>query len=108
MAVARWLVGGAAAGDAAAMMQFGLEAADAEELGIWPENANAATVFEAMSTQWTAGFSGAIGMRYEALPVVLRLIGIPAAGASRRQLFADLRVMEAAALALWAEGRRND
>lgn len=63
---------------------------------MWPDNWPAVNVFDAMSTQWRAGVSGAIGLDYNALPVVLRMSEVP-----RKEwpgLFADVRVMEGAAL----------
>jgi hypothetical protein len=50
-------------------------------------------MFEAMSTQWRTGFGGATGLDYTALPIMARMLGIPA-----RQVFSDIRVLEAAAL----------
>lgn len=54
--------------------------------------------FIAMETQWNyGGMSGRpIGMRYEALPVVLSAIGI--ADADRGEVFAGVRLMERATL----------
>lgn len=51
-----------------------------------------------METQWNyGGMSGRpIGMRYEALPVVLSAIGI--ADADRGEVFAGVRLMERATL----------
>lgn len=49
-------------------------------------------LFGAMQTQWQVGPSGAVGLRYEALPVVLDLLGMVAG--DRTDLFAGLRVME--------------
>lgn len=54
--------------------------------------------FIGMETQWNCGgMSGRpIGMRYEALPVVLSAIGI--ADADRGEVFAGVRLMERATL----------
>ncbi len=54
--------------------------------------------FIGMETQWNyGGMSGRpIGMRYEALPVVLSAIGI--ADADRGEVFAGVRLMERATL----------
>lgn len=49
-----------------------------------------------MSTQWRIGMAGAIGLDYNALPVVMTLTGIPEN--ERPGVFEDLRVMESAAL----------
>jgi len=50
-----------------------------------------------MQTQWTVGASTAVGLRYEALPVVFDLLGV---AGDRGELFAGLRVMEGEVLAL--------
>lgn len=49
-----------------------------------------------MGTQWNVGPVGVIGLRYESLPVVMRLRGVEPA--RRRGVFDDLRVMESEAL----------
>lgn len=49
-----------------------------------------------MGTQWRVGMSGAIGLDYNALPVVMAMTGIPEN--ERPAVFEDLRVMETAAL----------
>lgn len=64
---------------------------------VWPENWKTVEVFVAMGTQWNvASMGGAIGLRYEALPAVMRYCGV--ATASRADVFAGLRSMERAAL----------
>lgn len=49
-----------------------------------------------MGTQWRVGMSGATGLDYAALPVVMRLAGIPAK--DRADVFEGIRTMEDAAL----------
>lgn len=65
---------------------------------IWPENEHAVRVFCNMTSSWTysAGSGKPIGLRYEALPAVMRYCRIPKA--SRPEVFAALRVMEQAAV----------
>lgn len=54
-------------------------------------------LFDRMSTQWTVGFGGPIGLRYEALTDrVWSSAGIRPS--KRQQAFEDLRLMEEAAL----------
>lgn len=53
-------------------------------------------MFNALGTQWRIGMGGATGLDYNAVPVVLRLQGVPRS--DWPQLFDDLRVMEGAAL----------
>lgn len=47
-------------------------------------------------SQWNVGMNGVIGLRYEALPLVLKLHGIKRK--RQRELFDGLRVMERAAI----------
>ena len=53
-----------------------------------------------MKTQWhTAGMRGRpIGLRYESLPVVLRLLAVPKS--DHANVFAGLRIMENAVLSI--------
>ena len=94
--VARWLceAGGQIADDELA--DFGLvwegEDTQDEDCAVWPDNWQTVEVFDALSTQWQGGFGGISGLRYEALPVVMRLMGIPKA--DRRDVFEDIRILE--------------
>lgn len=81
--------------DAASQQSGGLE--------VWPENESTVKVFIAMGTQWNVGMAGAIGLRYEALPVVMKLTNVPPA--ERASVFAGLRLMERAALEEFSHGR---
>ncbi len=63
---------------------------------LWQDNVETVEVFAGMMTQWNVGPGGAVGLRYEALPMVLRVRGVPAA--RRREVFDGLRIMERAAL----------
>lgn len=56
-----------------------------------------------MSTQWRIGAVGAVGLDYNVVPLVMRMIGIPAS--ERPGLFESLRTMEEAALATMRETR---
>lgn len=66
---------------------------------MWPENARAVEVFCSLSSQWrvVSGMGGAHwqGLRYEVIPVVLRMKSVPRREWS--EIFDALRVMEAAA-----------
>lgn len=53
-------------------------------------------VFAGMLSQWNVGMSGVIGLRYEALPLVLEVQGIEPY--ERREVFDGLGVMERAAV----------
>lgn len=54
-----------------------------------------------MRTQWNVGPAGPIGLRYEALPTVMRLVAVPTT--DRTRVFSDLQVMEAEALDVMRE-----
>ncbi|WP_460421835.1 DUF1799 domain-containing protein [Pseudomonas sp. ZL2] len=82
---------------------LGLSRADLpeEEVEVWPDAWPAFRLFEAMSTQWRTGAGGASGLDYSIIPATAAMLGI-----KRRDLpeiFPDLRVMEAEALAVLAE-----
>lgn len=105
MAAARRLIQGVAGSridddvkQAAAAMGLHVVADEQQNDGIaaWPENELTIQVFIAMGTQWNVGMSGASGLRYEALPAVMRYCGVPPA--ERGAVFSGLRVMESAAL----------
>ena len=71
--------------------------------GVYPDNVQAVSIFCDMMTQWRVGMSGATGLDYKALPVVLsiRRVKLP----EREDVFDCLRVMEQAAL---EERRQKD
>ena len=62
----------------------------------YPDNVLAAKIFGKMMTQWRAGVAGAIGLAYEALPVVLRICKVKEE--EEEELFDCLQIMERAAL----------
>ncbi len=85
------------------MAKLGLTLADIEEddVEIWPDNWPVFRLFNALGTQWRTGPGGATGLDYSVVREVAILIGI-----KKRQipeLFPDLQVMEAEALAVMAE-----
>lgn len=53
-------------------------------------------VFIAMSTQWRVGMNGATGLDYNALPAVMKLIGVPKN--LRTSVFDDIRTLEDSAM----------
>lgn len=62
---------------------------------IWPENERALALFLACRTQWRAGpMGGVLGLDYPGVLAVMRIRREP----RREQLFADLQVMETAAI----------
>lgn len=85
------------------MAKLGLTLADIAEddVEIWPDNWPAFRLFNALGTQWRTGPGGATGLDYTSIRDVASYIGI-----KKRQipeLFPDLQVMEAEALAVMAE-----
>ena len=77
---------------------------------VWPEHRQAFDVFCAMQTQWRMGGGGMggsvqTGLDYPALLAVMQLLDVPEA--DRVQVFADVRVMEGAALDAMAEARKK-
>jgi hypothetical protein len=81
------------------------EAADGQATEVWECNWQSVTTFEAMSTQWRIAPDGPTGLDYAALPVVAQLLEVP-----RRRwadVFADVRVMEDAALKYFAHLRKQ-
>lgn len=75
---------------------------------VWPEHRQAFDVFCAMQTQWRMGGGGMggsmpTGLDYPALQSVMQLLEVPVA--DLMQVFADVRVMEGAALYAMAEAR---
>jgi hypothetical protein len=81
----------------------GLDKPDNQKPVVWPEHWDAWRVFMAMATQWNgAGMAGLrVGLRYEALPVASRGVGVKLSPA----VFRDIRLMEAEALSAWSEKR---
>lgn len=63
---------------------------------VWPENRLAVLVFRAMDTQWRAGMGGYTGLDYSALGEIWQRLHIKKR--DRDRVFADLRVLEHAAL----------
>lgn len=74
-----------------------------EEVELWAVNAEAFSVFNSMSTQWRAGMSGATGLDYTSLPIVMDLEGVDAD--DRKQIFRDVRTMEQEALKTMADNQ---
>lgn len=83
------------------------DTADTEIEGfeVLPENWTSLCTFLACETQWRVAATMAsvlwLGLDYQAVDVVLRRLGIEASDA----VFADLQVMEDAALSVFAEAR---
>lgn len=83
------------------MLGLTREDLDDADVEINPDNLTAVNAFIAMTTQWRVGFSGATGLDYTALPIVLRMQRVPRG--EWDDAFECLRVMEAEALAIFGE-----
>lgn len=85
------------------MAAYGLTPDDLadEAFGVWPDNLPAVNVLIAMSTQWRTGGFGPTGLDYNALPSVMRLVGVPRA--DWPDTFECVRVLEAEAMKVMGE-----
>ena len=73
-----------------------MDEASGPPVEVWPDNILIVNTFIAMCSQWRHGFSGPTGLDYGALPVVLRLNGVPRP--EWPEVFDGIRTMEDAAL----------
>lgn len=80
------------------MAVFGLSEDDyePEQLLILPDNWQSVCIFNSLSTQWRVGYSGPTGLDYAVLDGMFKLAGVKKK--DRPQVFADIRIMESAAL----------
>ena len=80
----------------AALAAFGLQIEEPirpSEFEVWPDNWQPLRVFSRMTSQLiVGGMGGVLGLRYEALPVVMRGLGLPAA--DRAEVFDVFQIME--------------
>lgn len=76
----------------------GMTLADYEldDVEVWPDCMPAIRVFYMMSTQWRVGMCGPTGLEYSVVPMILKSAGIKKK--DRERVFADVRIMERAAL----------
>lgn len=75
--------------------------AEAEVFYLWPENVPAWQLFQRCGTQWRTSMAGREGLDYAGVRVVMDLGTIRPR--QRRQRFAEVQVMESAALKAWSE-----
>ncbi|MBH8611218.1 DUF1799 domain-containing protein [Pseudomonas mohnii] len=86
------------------MRLFGLSPEDFEQdVDVWSDNWLVFCLFNAMSTQWRTGACGATGLDYTSIRDVAAYLGIKRK--TIPEVFHDLQVMEAEALAVMAEAR---
>lgn len=67
---------------------------------VWPEHVPALRLYLDVQTQWREG-----GLDYAGVEALLRLQGLPRA--QRGERFAELQIMERAALKAWAKQRQQ-
>lgn len=67
-----------------------------DPVDVWPANWEAFCLFADLETQWRVGIGGATGLDYTAVVSMMDLHEVPRE--RRRELLADLQVMEKAAL----------
>lgn len=65
---------------------------------VWPEHVDACLLFCSVSTQWRVGMGGATGLDYPAVFATLERQHRDKTDAGRDAIFADLQVIERAAL----------
>lgn len=92
---------GDATPDHEAIAAFGLKLEnDVEQhTECWPDNWKSLQVFSALVTQWNVIQHATVGLRYEAIPIVLKMGGVPEK--EHAQILNDLRVMENEALRIF-------
>lgn len=72
--------------------------ADQDVVYVLPDNWLPLRIFQSMSTQWRIGMSGASGLDYTALPIVMKLEDVRKK--DRRDVFSCVQVLERAALGI--------
>lgn len=73
-----------------------------EPLYLWPENVRSWQLFIAVNTQWNVGPTGAVGLNYLGVEVVMRR-GWRIKRRDEQRLFNDIQIMERATLRAWQE-----
>jgi hypothetical protein len=71
---------------------------------VWPENWPALQAFNAVQTQWSTGFGGPTGLDYQRVRAGFELAGIT----PTRELFDQLRLIEAAALDVFGKSQKTN
>lgn len=70
---------------------------------LWPENEPAWALWHTLQTQWrTGGMGGREGLDYPAVDVAMRVGPVRVRPKDRRRRWAEIQVMERAALRTWA------
>ncbi|EJE49574.1 Phage related hypothetical protein (DUF1799) [Acidovorax sp. CF316] len=69
-----------------------------KDVEVWPEHVDACLLFCSVSTQWRVGMGGATGLDYPAVFATLDRMYRGKTDEQRDAIFADLQVIERAAL----------
>ena len=72
-------------------------------LELWPEHWVPVRVFAAAQTQWQVSMAGVVGLRYEALPMLLECQDVPRD--QWPEVMACLQVLEREAIEHWRSKR---
>ncbi|WP_119157431.1 DUF1799 domain-containing protein [Caldimonas tepidiphila] len=95
---------------AAALAAVGLvaegEVVRDEPFYLWPEHVAALQLWNQVQTQWRVGLAGRTGFDYPGIEVVMRR-RFRLRGREADERFAELQIMERAALAEWARQREG-
>ena len=84
----------AAFGASVEIMEAVKDQSRSDDFEVFEDNWQAVMFFMRLQTQWVATMGGVVGLSYPAVEVMFRIEGIE----NQRELFADLQVMEFAAL----------
>lgn len=107
--MARAIIGGGVdrktIADSAAALGVAVEIEEEEDVEAWPDVWAGAQVFARCVTQWNVGFGGPIGLRYESVDTVMRLMRVPVG--DRVSVFDTVRALESEALQIFAERRER-
>lgn len=91
-----------------ALAAFGLVATRLAEpvdlIYLWPENVPTWNLFQSLQTQWVVGMSGAIGLNYQSVNIVMTHRAIPRR--DRQQVFSEIQAMERATLSAWEKQKK--
>lgn len=91
------------------LAMFGLREEDYEDtegiVEIYEDNWDTFNLFNAMSTQWRVGMSGATGLDYNVIPILSPSLDIP--DSEMKDVIFGLRIMESEAMKTMAEEREK-
>ena len=83
------------------MPEYGDDDLVPDLLYLWPENVFSWNLFRAVSTQWNVGMSGAVGLNYQSVEMVMRNWRVKRR--DERRIFHEIQEMERATLVAWGE-----